>query len=368
VSTGRLNDRSDLDDRNDRPTDPDDLDDLNFLREWREPIPRARIVAAIAGAIVYHLGAIAVVVAALNAPPPNFSGDFRLDLRRAVVLYTPPDVIRKPPVQKELTQRDSNRGKITNDLDVRSAAPPAPLPQAPRFRAPLPAPVPTPAVPAHIEPPKIDAALIPPPPPASPGNLPQAAPPPVEKPKLAFEPVGAGGASPQPNANPNVKLPAAANTIADMLRTPSTPANSPPATPGGGIMIGDMDDTPTLASPNAPSPGPARSNLQLLSDPSGVDFKPYLVQVLAAVRTNWLSVIPQSARMGRRGRVLIQFIINRRGGVPKLVIAESSGTAAFDRAAVAGISASYPFPPLPNTFKGDEIRLQLAFTYNPQGR
>ena len=133
-------------------------------------------------------------------------------------------------------------------------------------------------------------------------------------------------------------------------------------------MIGDMDDVTTLANPNAPSPGPARSNLQLLSDPAGVDFKPYLVQVLAAVRTNWLSVIPQSARMGRRGRVLIQFIINRRGGVPKLVIAESSGTAAFDRAAVAGISASYPFPPLPNSFKGDEIRLQLAFTYNPQDR
>ena len=364
MKTDRLpNDRNDL---NAPPTGPKDPDDLNFLREWREPIPRARIAAAIVGAILYHLAAIAVVVAALNAPPPNFSGDFRIDLRRAVVLYTPPDVIRKPPVPKDLTQRDPNRGKITNDLDVRSAAPPAPVPQAPRFRAPMPAPVPTPAVPAPIEPPKIDAALVPPPPPA--GNLPQAAPPPVEKPKLAFEPVGAGGASPQPNTNPNVKLPPIANTIADMLRTPSSPANSPPATPAGGLIIGDMDDMPTLASPNAPSPGPARSNLQLLSDPAGVDFKPYLVQVLAAVRTNWLSVIPQSARMGRRGRVLIQFIINRRGGVPKLVIAESSGTAAFDRAAVAGISASYPFPPLPNTFKGDEIRLQLAFTYNPQGR
>jgi len=356
-------------DRPTHPTDENDLDDLNFLREWREPIPRARIAAAIMGAIVYHLAAIAVVVAALNAPPPNFSGgDFRVDLRRAVVLYTPPDVIRKPPVPKDLTQHDPNHGKITHDLDVRSAAAHAPVPQAPRFRAPLPAPVPTPAIPAPMEPPKIDAAVIPPPPPPSPGNLPQAAPPPAEKPKLAFEPVGAGGPSSQPNSNPNVKLPPVANTIADMLRTPSSPANSPPAAPAGGVMIGDMDDLPTLASPNAPSPGPARSNLQLLSDPAGVDFKPYLVQVLAAVRTNWLSVIPQSARMGRRGRVLVQFIINRRGGVPKLVIAESSGTAAFDRAAVAGISASYPFPPLPNTFKGDEIRLQLAFTYNPQGR
>ncbi len=366
MKTDQLNDRDDLNDRvNDAPRD---LDDLNFLREWREPIPRARIAAAAVGAVLYHLAAIAVVVAALNAPPPNYSGDFRIDLRRAVVLYTPPDVIRKPPVPKELTQRDPNRGKITNDLDVRSAAPPAPAPQAPRFRAPAPAPVPTPAVPAPIEPPKIDAAVVPPPPAASPGNLPQAAPPPVEKPKLAFEPVGAGGSSPHPNANPNVKLPPIANTIADVLRTQAAPANLPPAAPAGGIMIGDMDDITSLASPDAPSPGPARSNLQLLSDPAGVDFKPYLVQVLAAVRTNWLSVIPQSARMGRRGRVLIQFIINRRGGVPKLVIAESSGTIAFDRAAVAGISASYPFPPLPNTFKGEEIRLQLAFTYNPQGR
>ena len=91
MKTDRPNDRIDLDDRNDLndlhdpKNNPNDLDDLNFLREWREPIPRARIAAAIVGAILYHLAAIAVVVAALNEPPPNFSGDFRIDLRRAVV-------------------------------------------------------------------------------------------------------------------------------------------------------------------------------------------------------------------------------------------------------------------------------------------
>ena len=331
-------------------------DELNLLREWREPIPRSRIVMAVAGAVLYHLAALAVVVAALNAPAPIRVADFTVDLRKAVRLYIPQD----------LTQRDPNRGKITHDLDVRSAAPPIPVPQAPRFRPPLPAPIP--AIPAAIEPPKIEAAVVPPPPVASPGNLPQAAPPPDEKPKLAFEPVGAGGASPRPNANPNVKFPGIAHTLEDVLRTPAAPSTPQPPTPGG-MTIGDMDEFTTIPSPNqAPSSGPQRSNLQLLSDPAGVDFKPYLVQVLAAVRTNWLSVIPESARMGRQGRVLVQFIINRRGGVPKLVIAESSGTAAFDRAAVAGISASYPFPPLPNTFKGNEIRLQLAFTYNPAPR
>jgi TonB family protein len=132
-----------------------------------------------------------------------------------------------------------------------------------------------------------------------------------------------------------------------------------------GVVVGDVDEMSVAPSPNQPSTaGPVRSNLQLLSDPKGVDFKPYLIQVLTAVRSNWLAVIPESARLGRKGRVLVQFIIDKRGGIPKLVIAESSGASALDRAAVAGISASNPFPPLPNGFRGDEIRLQLAFTYN----
>jgi len=135
---------------------------------------------------------------------------------------------------------------------------------------------------------------------------------------------------------------------------------------GGGVTVGDIgDDLASLPSlSQSEAPGRTGSNLQLLSDSKGVDFKPYLVQVLAAVRRNWLAVYPQSARMGRRGRVLIQFIIDRQGAVPKLVIADASGTEAFDRAAVSGISASYPFPPLPSEYKGQEIRLQLTFSYN----
>jgi TonB family protein len=128
-------------------------------------------------------------------------------------------------------------------------------------------------------------------------------------------------------------------------------------------MVGDSGDDTSVAGAAA-SDGRPKSNLQLLSDPEGVDFKPYLVQVLAAVRHNWLSVIPESARLGRRGSVLIQFSIDRRGGVPKLVIASASGTEALDRAAVAGVSMSNPFPPLPAGYKGDQVRLQLSFTYN----
>jgi TonB family protein len=62
--------------------------------------------------------------------------------------------------------------------------------------------------------------------------------------------------------------------------------------------------------------------------------------------------------------VAIQFSIARDGKVPKLVIATSSGQDPLDRAAVAGISASSPFPALPGEFKGDRIVVQFNFSYN----
>ena len=112
------------------------------------------------------------------------------------------------------------------------------------------------------------------------------------------------------------------------------------------------------------SPGMQPNNMQLLSDPMGVDFRPYLTQVLAAVKRYWMAVWPESARMGRSGKVAIQFSIDRTGRVPKLVIASTSGVDSLDRAAVAAISGSIPFQPLPTDFRGDVIKLQLNFAYN----
>ena len=86
--------------------------------------------------------------------------------------------------------------------------------------------------------------------------------------------------------------------------------------------------------------------------------------ILASVKRNWMAVMPESARLGRPGRVAIQFAIARNGSVPKLVIVSPSGTDAFDRAAVAGVSASNPFPPLPAEYRGEQVKLQLNFAYN----
>ena len=139
----------------------------------------------------------------------------------------------------------------------------------------------------------------------------------------------------------------------------------------GGVRqaVGDGFGTGGLGGYLPPSPGNTGSNLELLSDPKGVDFRPYLLQILATVRRNWFAVIPESARLGMsRGRVAIQFAIGLDGSVPKLVIATSSGVTSLDRAAVAGISASNPFPPLPREYSGNDVRLQFQFRYNIKGQ
>ncbi len=136
---------------------------------------------------------------------------------------------------------------------------------------------------------------------------------------------------------------------------------------GGGMRQAVGDGVGGAPSAGILPSGPTNSGsaVELLSDPRGVDFRPYLTQVLAAVRRNWFAVIPESARLGMsRGRTLIQFSVARNGSVPKLVIARSSGTPPLDRAAVAGISASNPFPPLPGEYLGPDIRLQFTFLYN----
>ncbi len=42
----------------------------------------------------------------------------------------------------------------------------------------------------------------------------------------------------------------------------------------------------------------------------------------------------------------------------------SSGDVALDRGAWGGITASNPFPPLPNEFGGQYLALRFAFCYN----
>jgi TonB family protein len=307
-------------------------DSLELFPEWQDPITSRRLFQAGIGSLLVH-----AIVAAVLLTLPETSGRFNgppitADFRKmAVPLYAPKIL--------EVTQKEPNKGKVTPQLDIRSSieAPP----KAKAFAPPAPAGPVVPPAATLTPPPQIQAEVATPP---VAGVVP-ALPPPPEKPKIVLENVGVAETSVTPPVNPTIKLP---RTSLDELDHPGQPGGA------GGMVI----------SPDGASEATALRQMQLLSDPLGVDFKPYLLQVLAKVRRNWIAIVPDSARSGQRGLVQIQFSIDRSGSIPKLVIASASGIPAFERAAVAGVSASSPFPPLPATYKGDQIRLQMDFSYN----
>ena len=102
----------------------------------------------------------------------------------------------------------------------------------------------------------------------------------------------------------------------------------------------------------------------ILSDTRGVDFDPYLWRLLFSVRRNWYMVIPEVARLGKRGRVAFVFDILRDGNVREINMVLSSGAFPLDNAALASIKMSIPAPPLPDKFTGPFLRLQFTFFYN----
>ena len=112
--------------------------------------------------------------------------------------------------------------------------------------------------------------------------------------------------------------------------------------------------------------GFAGNAVTILTPTEGVDFNAYIARVLASVKRNWYSVMPESARLGDQGKVVLQFRIMKNGVVPDAepVMMGSSGKEPLDRAAASSIRASTPFEPLPSAFSGPYIELRFIFLYN----
>jgi hypothetical protein len=112
--------------------------------------------------------------------------------------------------------------------------------------------------------------------------------------------------------------------------------------------------------------GFAGNAVTILTPTEGVDFNAYINRVLAIVKQNWFAVMPESARLGDQGKVVLQFRIMKNGIVPEgePVMVGSSGKEPLDRAAGSSIRASTPFEPLPSAFNGPYIELRFIFLYN----
>jgi TonB family protein len=322
--------------------------ELELFREW----PGAAAPSIRKQALVISLLVHGVAIAALLLLPEGtlIRQSTGRGFQAGPILVAPPN---------ELTQTAPNRGKVAKEFSLENLVPhralviPPALPPVSRTQS-LPVALP--------EPPSVDTARTQapsaPPPPLGSAALPAPPPPQIQAEENPFETPGVPSGKPRA-VGPPVAVPSTSVTEATRQAMHS---------PSGSVAVADRDLPGSSGTFGGliqrPTPGKVATQLEMTSDPMGVDFKPYLIRILAAVKRNWLAVVPESARLGRIGRVQIQFAIDRDGSVPKLVIAMPSGTDALDRAAVAGVSASSPFPPLPAEFKGNQVRLQFTFSYN----
>jgi TonB family protein len=334
--------------------------ELNLLTEWGDASARKRTRKAAILSVAAHV----VVILTLPWWPQGEPRRPReaTEIRRVTPLIEP---------LTELTQRDPNKGKLAKEFNAAEVQPrpriqiPAGSPSTTRPRALRPAEIPSmPAPKAAAPAPLPDAPAVEAPKAELPKMTLPTLPPQIQaveqRPKNPFE---TPGGPPSPVAPSQRQIPIPDTSVAGAVRQSIRGGG------GGGLMVGDPDAAGGPGGVGSginlpPSPGAQASNMQLLSDPMGVDFRPYLTQILAIVRRNWFSVMPESVKLGQRGRVGVLFGIAKNGTVTRANYASQSGMKALDQAAIAAISMSNPFPPLPSEFKGERIVLQFNFAYN----
>jgi outer membrane biosynthesis protein TonB len=158
-----------------------------------------------------------------------------------------------------------------------------------------------------------------------------------------------------PNSSPGKQL---QSQIQDQIQRGGGTVYNPGAGGGGGGGGGGRGGRGGMQN--------MQPGVSILTDTQGVDFNSYLQRLLATVKRNWYTVMPESALMGDRGIVMLTFKINRDGSVPlpDPNLERTSGKQPLDTAALSSIRTSSPFEPLPPQFKGDFIELRFIYFYN----
>lgn len=289
------------------------------------------------------------------------------------IVFAPKIFPSHAPTQAEL---ELARKQLTWIPYLPSEAPrPAPRPAAPAVRI-------SPRVLEKVSPPVEKPAIVAPPEPKAEQPAPE----------LPSKPVPSVPVNPTPAPSPTQTAPAQPSGIEPIRPAQPSPNkynfNLQSQSPGRqlqsqiddamkgqrGPVYGPPDSGVQGGRPGGTGHGPGmQGGASILSPTDGVDFNSYLQRLVAAVRRNWFSVMPESAYMGEKGIVQITFRINQDGSVPPPdpTLERTSGREPLDNAAMSSIRMSNPFEPLPPEWvaiesakrPGQKPVLELRFIY-----
>jgi TonB family protein len=322
--------------------DPDVLTtgEVNFLTKPIEDRAEAWNAAARITSVVFHFVIIILILLSPKIFPYHPPTDAEIQ-RTLTELYLPSD-LNQIPKTPSTPQPKSPVMKIDPRL-LRQLAPPREL-----------QPPPGPVEPEHVVRDNATPAKPAAPAPSAPMSQPRT---PVDSP-----------IRPQPENNPNsLVLPkfSPGKALQESLHEALKGGGTASAQFGGPTGLGQSPGGGGIGGGGG-GQGYLGGAVEMLTPTEGVDFTNYIARVLASVKRNWYSVMPESARLGERGRVVLQFRIMSNGVVPAAepVMMGSSGKEPLDRAAMSSIRASTPFEPLPSAFSGPYIELRFIFLYN----
>ncbi len=119
-------------------------------------------------------------------------------------------------------------------------------------------------------------------------------------------------------------------------------------------------------APEQDSRGGSQSGVDVLSDTQGVDFNPYLREMLRTIYTKWVLLMPAEARPPQMvaGKALIRFKVDPTGNVVAMSLDGSSHNDALNRAAWGAITETGHFRWLPAEFTGPYLELRIHFLVN----
>jgi TonB family protein len=312
--------------------------DVNLMVAPVETPPRDWNWLARSGSIAFHILFISFLLLQTKLFPYRPPTQSQIDLARQQLnfIYMPPDVRGLPPTPPAPR---SPQMRIDPRI-LRQMAPPV-----------VPQPLPTPKEPERA---LRDAPTEPAP------ELPAAPKPQPQQPEARID---APKPQPQSEAQNRLILPQMSSpgrTLEQSAQHSRLSSNNGVEAFGGRIPGG--------SPPGYGGAGGGEGNgaVQLLTPTEGVDFNDYLARVVAGVKRNWYSGMPESVYLGEKGRVVLQFRIMSNGDVPgaEPQLMSSSGKEPLDRAAYSAIRASSPFEPLPSAFSGPFIELRFIFLYN----
>ena len=318
--------------------DPDVLTtgEVNLLtKPVEDPDATWNAVARIAS-IAFHFVVIGLILLAPKIFPYHPPSDAEIQ-RNLTELYLPSD-LNRIPTTPSAPQPKTPVMKVDPRL-LRKLAPPREA---------------QPAAPAQPEPPREN--------PTPPKTSPSLAAP-LSQPHPAESPIRPQ--TPPPDVPPSLVMPrfSPGKALQESMQEAMKGAGSDSVTRGA---IGRISPGGGGSGGGGGGQGFAGNAVTILTPTEGVDFTNYINRVLAVVKQNWYSVMPESARLGDQGKVVLQFRIMRNGVVPEQepVMMGSSGKEPLDRAAASSIRASTPFEPLPSAFSGPYIELRFIFLYN----